>query len=195
MFGFPAYKKNNLPRLSVSDKCQDLNSQSGMSLIAVMIAVGILGIAAYVLAEVFKNQFIAQKKLDLKVARLAVVRNLNARITDYCPPRTDPTLPDPLRIVVPATCPDPTYLEIPGAPGQAVIVSRFDPANPLGAQRMGGLALRAKCCVGRPECPGAGKTLKVEAVDALKLERAPEEAAREWFDVSPSIPLSCNINR
>lgn len=156
---------------------------AGFGLVGVIVAMSIVGIMSYVLSEMFKNQAIAQKNLDLKVARMAVTRNLNALQDDYCP-----AAPLRLRIVVPARCPDPTYVEIPGAPGQAVIVSQFDPTNPTNAQRMGGLYVRAKC----QESP-SGKKLKVEAVDVKRLQNIPDKAV--WADVSPQADLLCDINR
>jgi type II secretory pathway pseudopilin PulG len=157
--------------------------QAGMSLVAVMVAVAILGILGFVLSEVFSNQFNAQKQLDLQVARMAIIRNLNARIQEYCPN------PDPARAWtwIPASCDPPQYLEIPSAAGP-VIVSKFDPSAPLNAQLMGEMRIRAKCI----KVNGA-KQLKVEAVDAKKLAAEPS-IDRNWKDISPQIALNCDIN-
>ena len=170
-------------RQSVLTAERAIAGQAGMSLVAVMVAVAILGILGSVLSQVFSNQFRAQKQLDLQVARMAIIRNLNARIQEYCPN------PDPARAWtwIPASCDPPQYLEIPSAAGP-VIVSKFDPGAPLNAQLMGEMRIRAKCI----KVNGA-KQLKVEAVDARKLAAEPTIDSN-WKDISPQIPLACNIN-
>lgn len=157
--------------------------QCGMSLVAVMVGVAILGILGVVLSEVFKNQFTAQKDLDLKVARMAVIRNINARIQEYCPPA------GPLPWV-PATCGARTYLRIPnGVAGQPDIISLFDPANELAAHKMGNILVRAFCITNA----NSRRELKIEAVSEKDLaNRVPNT---EWKDISPRIPLACNIHR
>lgn len=175
----------------------------GMSLVAVMVGVAILGILAVVLSEVFKSQFSAQKDLDLKVARMAVIRNVNARIQEYCPPG------GPLPWV-PAVCGARTYLSIPrvrrnpdssaGQPefiidtNQPAIIGLFDPNNELNAHRMGNILVRAFC-----DTNAAGqRELKIEAVSERDLaNRVPNTG---WRDISlrsndARIPLACNIHR
>lgn len=154
--------------------------EAGFSLAALLVAVAIMGILGYVMSSIFANQAKAQKKLDLQVARLAIVRNLNARIRDYCPQG------QPTSIAVPASCTPDAYLAIPSATGGAII-SLYDPANPLNAQKMNGMRVRAKCKI-----VDGLKTLKVEAVDEKKLEVEPNNEDN-WKDVSPNIPLPCNI--
>jgi hypothetical protein len=53
---------------------------------------------------------------------------------------------------------------------------------------MNGMRVRAKCKI-----VDGFKTLKVEAVDEKKLEVEPNNEDN-WKDVSPNIPLPCNIH-
>jgi len=154
--------------------------ESGFSLAAVMVAVGILGVLAYVFSSMFSNEAKFQKALELQIARMAIVRNLNTRKSEYCPDG------GPLRINVPASCSPEVYLEIPSL-GGVVIVSQFDPANPLNAQLMGEMRVRAKCTM-----INGKRTLKVESVDNKKLTNDPNNDAN-WKDVSPKEALSCDI--
>lgn len=162
----------------------------GMSLVAVMVGVAILGILAVVLSEVFKSQFSAQKDLDLKVARMAVIRNVNARIQEYCPTTNPDGTPFGPLAWVPATCGARTYLRIPSrVAGQPDIISLFDPANELAAHRMGNILVRAFCVTNA----ASQRELKIEAVSERDLaNRVPNTG---WRDISPRIPLACNIHR
>jgi type II secretory pathway pseudopilin PulG len=54
-------------------------NSDGMSLVALLVGLAIFGILAMSLAELFKTQFKANKQLDLKVARMAVLRHLGPR--------------------------------------------------------------------------------------------------------------------
>lgn len=159
-------------------------SSDGMSLAAVLVGLAVLGILAMSLAEVFKTQFKANKQLDLKVARMAVLRHLNYKLHEYCPPPPSP-LP-----WIPTTCSPETYIEIPTLSGSPLI-RMYNPANPLNSQPLGELLLRAKCRQGSD--PSSSKTLIVEAIDAKGLAAKNPDA--KWFDISPKIPLACQINR
>ncbi len=159
-------------------------NSDGVSLVALLVGLAILGILAMSLAEIFKNQFKANKQLDLKVARMAVLRHLNYKLHEYCPPPPSP-LP-----WVPATCSPETYIKIPALSGPPLI-RMYIPATPLNSQPLGELLLRAKCRQGGD--PSSSKTLVVEAIDAKGLAANNPDA--KWFDISPNIPLACQINR
>ncbi len=168
------------------------DTQLGMGLVAILVAVGILGIVAVALSRMFATQAYSQKKLEMAVASMVVVRNLNMRLMEYCPP-TSPSAPVALPWTVPATCanaPTGTYVEIKTSSG-AVLIKMFNPAAPLTAQQMGDLLVRAKCVVYPTKTP-PHKTLKIEAVDAKWLAG---KASTPWFDISPQIPLPCDIDR
>jgi hypothetical protein len=156
-------------------------SDSGMSLVAVLVGVAILGIVAMVLSEVFKTQFRANKELDLKVARMAVLRHLNYKLHEYCPPQ-----PAHLAWVPTGSCTVEQYVALPTSNPAAPVIKMYDPANPAASQPLGELLLRAKCKQVDASSP---KTLVVEAIEARGL------AAGKWFDISPKIPLACQINR
>jgi type II secretory pathway pseudopilin PulG len=163
------------------------NSQLGMSLVAILVATGILGIVAVSMSRMFATQADSQKKLEMSVASMAVVRNLNMRLMEYCPPTTT-AAPVALPWTVPPTCAAPpggTYVEIKSTSG-AILIKMFDPAAPLTAQQMGDLLVRAKC-IANPH-----KILKVEAVDAKWLTNNKDTP---WFNISPKIPLACDIDR
>jgi type II secretory pathway pseudopilin PulG len=158
-------------------------TDSGMSLVAVLVGVAILGVVAMGLSEVFKTQFRANKELDLKVARMAVLRHLNYKLHEYCPP------PPSSLGWVPASCTPEVYLEIPSS-GPAPLIKSYNPTSPSTAQPLGELLLRAKCMQVGASSP---KILVVEAIEAKGL--ATGNPHTKWFNISPKIPLACQINR
>jgi hypothetical protein len=160
-------------------------TNSGMSLVAVLVGVAILGILAMTLSEVFKTQFRANKELDLKVARMAVLRHLSYKLHEYCPPP-----PAPLGWVPTGSCTAEQYVEIPTSNPAAPVIKMYDPANPSASQPLGELLLRAKC---RQVDAASPKELVVEAIEARGLAAGNPQA--KWFDISPKIPLACQINR
>ena len=141
-------------------------SDSGASLVAVLIAVGLLGIMASMMAQrmslATKSQVDLERKLDFQALNRFVLESAHCALTVAAAPNP---------------CPEGTYVDVKtSAQNGKVIIQKFNPSHPGSLTVFGEYSVRAKC--------GPNRALIIEA-------RRTRDSNPAYRDIFPDVPFGC----